>query len=62
MQTLERCNKCGIGLLTHPEAYIFTCSYKRCNYSFRIDPVERPNPIKIIHKSDYIRGKNYAKN
>ena len=48
----ERCSICGIGLMTHPELYVYTCSNLKCKYSYKIEPVSRYNqPVIILKKS-----------
>ena len=46
----ERCSKCNIGVMTHPELYVFTCSH--CGYSYKIERATKwdENPIRVLKK------------
>ncbi len=49
----EKCSKCNIGVMTHPEIYVYTCSH--CGYSYLIDPNARwgDSGVKILSQGSY---------
>ena len=49
----NKCSVCGIGIMTHPSVYVYTCDNKNCGFSYKIDPSGKIPKIIIVCRGNY---------